>query len=228
MELRNAENTATRLMTEHGLVGWRFEWDSSRRRFGQCSYGPKIISLSRHLVLANHEARVTNTILHEIAHALLPVGVHHGPAWVRKAKAIGCDGLRCYDSGQTIPLVHAWLPYTGTCPGCKKTHGKTRVPRRPIACTACCRAHNRGRYDERFNLVWTVTPRFVPPPFVQPVPMDTGRLMVPVHIGLPPAPPTPEAVKPTRYALWKARKLAKAEADRAISAYTHDAIEGTL
>lgn len=99
-----ASDTARNLMEAHGLWadGWRFEFDNGRRRFGCCRYGPRVISLSRYLVRLNSEDEVRNTILHEIAHALVGPGVGHGPEWKRMARRIGADPQRTHDS-TTVP-----------------------------------------------------------------------------------------------------------------------------
>jgi predicted SprT family Zn-dependent metalloprotease len=114
MHITKAKHLAQKTMTAHGLTGWAFEFDDSVRRFGACHWTTKKITLSRALVRLNDEARVLNTILHEIAHALTP-GVWHGPAWVEMAKAIGCDGRRCYESDKVVGVAR---PFTGTCPKC--------------------------------------------------------------------------------------------------------------
>ena len=92
MDLFTAERNAKLLMAAHGLTdkGWRFEWDNAARRFGQCRYSTKTISMSRQLTAQRSEAAVRNTMLHEIAHALTP-GARHGYELRMKALAIGCD-----------------------------------------------------------------------------------------------------------------------------------------
>jgi hypothetical protein len=239
MELNTAQKLATDLMAQHGLTGWSFSWLSSKKRFGQCSYGPKLVSLSRDLVALNTVERVTNTILHEIAHALLPSHVGHKPEWVRMARSIGCDGKRCYDVSETVTPR---MPVTGTCPTCKRTVGKTRIPRRALACSICCKAGRRG-FDARHAFTWEHTTSKTVfgtvKPFVAPTALVTPALRVPampvVRPGFTPvyrapapyytpfistnlfsssartdAPSFPATKAPTKYALWKARKLAKA------------------
>ena len=67
---------ASRLMNEHGLTGWRVKLDHARRRAGQCDFAAQTISLSRHYVRHAESDHIHDTILHEIAHAL--VGPKHG------------------------------------------------------------------------------------------------------------------------------------------------------
>ena len=84
--LKAALETAAMMMREHGLHDWTVRLDNARRRAGQCDYRRREISLSRHYVRHADDAHIRDTILHEIAHAL--VGPHHGhdAAWRRKAR----------------------------------------------------------------------------------------------------------------------------------------------
>ena len=144
MNLEDAENLARRLMDEHGLIaqGWRFAFDRAARRFGQCSYKRKTISLSQPLTLLNEPTKVRNTILHEIAHALLPKSAGHSLAWRSLAVSIGCDGQRLH-SAITAPK---WL---ATCPACGH-QGKYHRRRKSLACGRCC----KGVYDPQFKFTW--------------------------------------------------------------------------
>ena len=53
-------------------IGYSFKFDNAKRRFGQCSYTDKRISLSKPLASNNLDNffQINDTILHEIAHAL--------------------------------------------------------------------------------------------------------------------------------------------------------------
>jgi SprT-like family len=98
MDLMEARALALELMKEHGLEFWYFEFDNAKRRFGICRYNRRTIGLSRNLVLLSNKEQVKDTILHEIAHALVGPGYGHSWVWKRMALEIGCDGNRCYDS----------------------------------------------------------------------------------------------------------------------------------
>ena len=131
-----AKELALKLMGEHLNDLWSFDWMNSKRAIGQCrqirgrDYG--WIRLSKHMIPALTEKQVKNTILHEIAHAL--VGVHHGHnyVWQRKAMEIGCDGNRVasYDVANQVRYK-----YLAKCPCCHKTHGASRKPKRSHWCT---------------------------------------------------------------------------------------------
>ncbi len=92
------------LMSKHGLIeqGWTFRFDNAKIRAGQCRYDKKEISLSRNF--ANHApaAEITDTLLHEIAHALVGTRGHH-QKWRKTAIAIGCSGNRCHSLQFTQP-----------------------------------------------------------------------------------------------------------------------------
>ena len=94
--LADAIELATCLMREHGLKGWRIKLDHARRRAGQCDYKNRVISLSRHYVRQAEPAHIRDTILHEIAHALVGPFHGHDAVWRQQARAIGCTATRCH------------------------------------------------------------------------------------------------------------------------------------
>ena len=95
--LAEAIETATELMRQHGLIGWRIKLDHARRRAGQCDYNTKVISLSRLYVRAADKDHIRDTILHEIAHALVGPSHGHDAVWRKKAREIGCTAARCHN-----------------------------------------------------------------------------------------------------------------------------------
>jgi len=108
-----AIDLATELMDAHGLVGWRIKLDHARRRAGQCDYTNKTISLSRLYVRHADIGHIRDTILHEIAHALVGPRHGHDAVWRQKAREIGCSATRCHS------LSFARARWVMTCPnGC--------------------------------------------------------------------------------------------------------------
>lgn len=73
MDVTTAATLAETLMAQHGLTatGWTFQIDRATTRLGLCQYGPRIISLGGAYVESAEAAAVRDTLLHEVAHALV-------------------------------------------------------------------------------------------------------------------------------------------------------------
>lgn len=151
MKLNDAQALAQDLMRQHDLTqkGWRFEFDSSVRRFGACHWRTNKITLSEKLTTLNDETRVRQTLLHEIAHALAGPKAHHNDVWKAICIRIGGDGQRLYTEANTVTVGRK---VTGTCPNCKRVIKRHR--RSAIACGACCRKFNNNKYDAKYLIVW--------------------------------------------------------------------------
>lgn len=92
-KLLRLRTEASSLMQQHKLYEWTFQLDGAKARLGYCNPSRKLISMSYKLSYANTEAQNTNTLLHEIAHALT-IGEHHNEIWKAKCIEIGGDGER--------------------------------------------------------------------------------------------------------------------------------------
>lgn len=126
MQLSEAQSLCERLMEQHGLLdkGWRFLWNTTRKKaFGLCSSYTKTIELSVHLTAINEEHHVRDTVLHEIAHALVGSQLGHNQQWKLTCIAIGARPQRCTSDGN---CTYKW---TGICSTCKKV--VTKKHRRP-------------------------------------------------------------------------------------------------
>ena len=95
MNLFEAGKLARSLMAEHGLNHWCFAWSRAKKQLGLCDFIKETIYLSKILTPHREEKNVRNTILHEIAHALVGYGHGHNRVWRRKCIEIGGDGKRC-------------------------------------------------------------------------------------------------------------------------------------
>lgn len=133
----DAEVLARNLMREHGLIHtsidrpvWRFEFDTAVKRFGCCHHSARKITLSRALVRLNAIEKVTDTILHEIAHALVGGGHGHNHVWKRKCIEIGARPVRCYDTATTETVQ---LRYRTQCCAANTTS----KAKRPTGCFTC-------------------------------------------------------------------------------------------
>lgn len=155
MKLTDAQTIALTAMAQHGLTvkGWKFKFDRAVKRFGSCRYRTKTITLSAPLVAVNDRAEVTNTVLHEIAHALAGHKAGHGPVWKAMAKSIGCDGNRCYDSNKVTAVpTTVRSQYVAHCPSCNKEF--RRVKRVSAGQSHSCSACSGGRYNPAYKLTW--------------------------------------------------------------------------
>lgn len=138
--LRIYEEIANNLMQKNKLYEWTFKWNTkSTKTAGWTKYDTKTIEVTKNYALKATKNEYINTVLHEIAHALVGDKAGHGPIWKKKAISIGCTGERCHNVTFTEPK------YVMIC-GCK---GKlrTRVRMSPyikkiqngknIVCTGC-------------------------------------------------------------------------------------------
>lgn len=147
MNLTEAHGLALDKMREHNLIqtGWHFEWNKRKRAAGLCSYGRRTIYLSSVLTAWASKEEVTDTILHEIAHALTP-GHKHDWVWKMKAKEIGADGNRCF-SEETKPNLAAAAKMVSKYKAvCKNGHehyaNKLTRRKRYSSCGRCSRTFN--------------------------------------------------------------------------------------
>ena len=106
---------ARSLLEHHHLTGWSFQFDNGRKRAGCCQYATQVISLSYAFAKQAPEEEMTDTILHEIAHALVGKAHNHDEVWRMKAREIGCSGRRCHDRQFVPPRYivtcerHCWV-----------------------------------------------------------------------------------------------------------------------
>lgn len=123
MESLLAIELATRLMAENGLTGWQFKLNRSKRILGVCREKEKRIELSHAYVLANDESHIRDTILHEIAHALVGVGHAHDQVWKEMCAGLGGTPRAC-DNSAVLP-EGAWQ---ARCAGCLRLFARHRKP----------------------------------------------------------------------------------------------------
>lgn len=118
----DAINCASHEMNKHmkNLVkeGWKFKINRKMlNAIGSCNYAKKTISISGYWLSALSEYEFTQTILHEIAHALTP-GAAHGPEWFKVAKKIGCKGdVKMPVSRETLVKLDPFIVYPKTTKG---------------------------------------------------------------------------------------------------------------
>ncbi|MDX6372063.1 MAG: hypothetical protein QOD98_1051 [Nocardioidaceae bacterium] len=132
VDLRDAYAMAEYLLEVHGLDDWQVSYDNAKRRAGICHFAEQALGLSAPLTAVHSEDDVRDTILHEIAHALVGPVHGHDATWRAMARRIGCSGERCVSPDSPTPPA-AWL---GTCPG-GHTLDRHRRPERVLTCGLC-------------------------------------------------------------------------------------------
>lgn len=132
MELGAAHAMATQLLRQHGLGDWHVVFDRAKTRAGVCRSAARQIGLSAALTRLHAEPEVRDTVLHEIAHAMVGPRHGHDPVWRAAALRIGCSAQRCLPSD--APRVAA--PWVGTCPE-GHTTARHRRPERVAICRRC-------------------------------------------------------------------------------------------
>lgn len=130
VEVRHAVTMAEELIAEHGLEGWRVVVDRAKTRAGICREGRREIGLSGPLTVLHDETEVRDTVLHEIAHALVGTAHGHDAVWRAAARAIGCSGQR------TTSAPKPPGRWSGSCPA-GHTCTRHRRPSRVVACGRC-------------------------------------------------------------------------------------------
>ena len=124
------EREAERLLARYGLEGWSFQYDDAGRRAGVCWHGLKVIALARLYCIHSTDQQVRDTILHEIAHALVGPEHNHDAVWKAAARSIGCTGDRCHYVDFAPPR------YIMSCPRCRWAQ-RENFRRRGTICKTC-------------------------------------------------------------------------------------------
>lgn len=135
----------------------RVEWNPRLKTCaGRADYRSKLISLNPQLV--HHPSEIERTLQHELAHILAQFRaarrriLPHGAEWRQACRDLGIsDEKRCHNL--PFPVSERARRYLYRCPNCQRNFPRVRRIKRAVACLACCRAHNRGKFDAHFRLV---------------------------------------------------------------------------
>lgn len=133
--LREIEILANRLLStfrDRGVLpaAWSFGFDLAPSRAGVCRYAERRIELSVSYCLAATRAEIEDTVLHEIAHAIVGPRHNHDAVWKAQARAIGCAGERCHR------VQHSTPRWVGEC-GCGQQWFRQTLQRRIMRNRAC-------------------------------------------------------------------------------------------
>jgi len=138
---------AADLMKQHGLTdkGWTFELSNHKTFLGECDHFNKTISYSKYFLHVSPE-QLKDTMLHEIAHALVHPKHGHDEVWRAKAIEIGARPERCAE-GETTSAKYNWRFY---CPkeGCTTELFRHR---NKIEGRVICRRHRVKLIAERLE-----------------------------------------------------------------------------
>jgi len=87
----DAQQLCDKKLKEYGLYqkGWRTVFSKDEKNIGRCWHDVKRIELSIIHLNARSEADLMDTIIHEIAHAIVGAKVAHGPVWEEQCKKMG-------------------------------------------------------------------------------------------------------------------------------------------
>lgn len=128
-----------------------------RTTAGLACYRRRAIFLNPKLIeIAPDE--VHRTLRHELAHLVAQerVGRHriapHGEEWRQACCDLDIpEELRCHD----LPFKRTRMRrrYLYQCKECGRQMARVHRVRRRIACLACCRKFNAGKYHERFRFI---------------------------------------------------------------------------
>ena len=131
-------------MAAHQLEGWSFQFDDATQRAGCCNYHTRVISLAHAYARSAPDEAIDDTLLHEMAHALVGKTHGHDQVWQATAVALGCSGHRCHDVQFTPPR------YIVTCDhACWVTTAERRT--RGAVCRTC---HGPVRYTTYTEERW--------------------------------------------------------------------------
>ena len=131
---------ARELLAAYGLTGWSFRLNRSKVNLGLCRYGPRTVELSSPFVEHNPEEVVRDTLLHEVAHALVGAGHGHDAAWKAMCLRVGARPERL--SFEAAMPEGRWR---ATCGGCGLVHHRHRRPKRMVGWWCCRCGPERGR-----------------------------------------------------------------------------------
>ena len=145
-----------------GVNRLRILWNPKlRSTAGYAKWPQWLIELNPRL--HEFEGQVERTMKHELAHLIAYARAGrkriepHGPEW---RKACADIGIPDESARHTLPLPRSKQErkFTYACPHCGFTVGRVKKFRRHTACLACCKKHNGGRYDARFQFILKAAP----------------------------------------------------------------------
>ena len=106
MTREQASKLCHETLIKHGLKDWSVRINTNATYFcGLCLHKDKSIVLSGHHIDQHPDSEVTDTILHEVAHALVGSSHGHDTVWQYKAKSLGCRPEPCSEYSISPQLI---------------------------------------------------------------------------------------------------------------------------
>lgn len=143
------EKFANDQLIQHGLYakGWRFSWNRRKKSFGLCNEIKKVIQVSAYVAeKGESEEKLKDTVLHEIAHALVGNKHKHNHIWKAKARELGVRPTY----GDYASYEETDYPWYRFCQSCRLSIGYYKKPtsKRRHSCPEC----HPGAFNEKYLL----------------------------------------------------------------------------
>ena len=107
-EFKSFYNKANLELQKFKLNDWKITFDYAKRRAGACIYSKKKLSFSIYFLRNSSAFDLNDTLLHEIAHALVGPNQGHNHIWKKKALSIGCSAQVYHSLNFSKP---GWIKY---------------------------------------------------------------------------------------------------------------------
>ena len=148
----------------------RVVWYSRlRNSAGRAHFTESRIELNPRLAALGDPSEIERTLLHELAHLLSwhravtkadgsrlarPRKIDaHGPEWRQACADLGIpDESRCHNL-ELAPRRKVKPKFAFICPHCKEHLLRVKPLARHSACAPCCKRHNKGQFDSRFEFI---------------------------------------------------------------------------
>ena len=140
--MQQVEDHAGELLERHLNTGapatpWRFRFEIATSRAGICRYTTRTIALSVSFVLRASWDDIRDTLLHEVAHAIVGPGHGHDAVWQTAARRLGCTAKRC------STVTHSLKRWIGQCPRCRDRWFRQRLTAKLRQRSICPRCRSR-------------------------------------------------------------------------------------
>lgn len=154
MEMVEAKELAKELMGDYLDDTWHLQINMRAKRIlGQCKYRERAICLTGWYIERNSKEFVEDTILHEIAHALVGPNVKsHGKEWKYMARKLGARPFAC--KNVDMGLIPSKSKYIATCKVCDKVYRRHRLKKYQLSANSRTYCLCQKNVAERVYLRW--------------------------------------------------------------------------